>query len=53
MNNLIKSKKALVKVLESKDRWYGVTYREDKDKIVEAITKMQEEGIYPDNLSIV
>lgn len=53
VNNLIKSKKALVKVLESKDRWYGVTYREDKDKIVEAITKMQEEGIYPDNLSIV
>lgn len=53
VNNLIKSKKALVKVLESQDRWYGVTYREDKETIVEAITKMQEEGIYPDNLSIL
>lgn len=53
VDQLIKSQKATVKVLESQDRWYGVTYREDKEIVVEAIAKMREEGIYPDNLSIV
>jgi UTP-glucose-1-phosphate uridylyltransferase len=47
---LFKEKKAVVKVLKSEDRWYGVTYREDKPMVMDAIEKMQEAGIYPDRL---
>ena len=35
-----------VKVLESKDRWFGVTYREDKETVVAEIGKLLEEGLY-------
>ena len=42
--------KAEVKVLKSADRWYGVTYKEDKETVVNAIRSMKEEGIYPKNL---
>lgn len=44
---LVKEKKATVKVLPSKDRWYGVTYKEDKQTVVNAVKKMKEAGIYP------
>ena len=30
-----------------RDRWYGVTYKEDKPVVMEAIRKMEEEGLYP------
>lgn len=50
VDTLLKEKKAVVKVLNSTDRWYGVTYREDKPMIVEAITRMQETGVYPEKL---
>lgn len=50
VNRLLKENKATVTVLHSKDRWYGVTYKEDKPVVVEAIRKMKEEGVYPDNL---
>ena len=39
-----------VKVLPTTSMWYGVTYKEDKDSVVNAINKMIEEGIYPKNL---
>lgn len=47
VDSLIAEGKAEVAVLKSFDRWYGVTYREDKEKVMEAIRKMKEEGIYP------
>jgi hypothetical protein len=47
VDNLLKEDKATVKVLKSTDRWYGVTYRGDKPVVVEALTKMQDEGLYP------
>ena len=37
-------------VLESTDRWLGVTYKEDKDFVVREINNLIEEGIYPNNL---
>ncbi len=37
-------------VLESTDKWLGVTYREDKEHVVEEILKLIEEGVYPENL---
>ncbi len=40
---------ASVKVLESKDKWYGVTYKEDKPKVVEAFRRLTASGAYPEN----
>ena len=39
-----------VHVLESVDKWLGVTYREDKDYVVSEIKKLVDEGVYPNNL---
>ena len=44
---LIKEEKASVKVLKSEDKWYGVTYKEDKPFVMKAIEKLKEDGIYP------
>ena len=47
VEELLEEKKAEVQVLRSSDRWYGVTYQEDKAAVVDAIRKMKEEGLYP------
>ena len=39
-----------VHVLESVDKWLGVTYREDKDYVVSEIQKLIDKGVYPSNL---
>ena len=39
-----------VKVLKSTDKWFGVTYKEDKASVVNSISKLIEEGIYPSKL---
>ncbi len=46
VDGLIKSGEATVEVLRSPDRWYGMTYREDKDVVVNAMKKFCEEGKY-------
>ena len=46
IGNLLKDGIVCVKVLESKDQWFGVTYKEDKDGVVESIRKLIEEGKY-------
>ncbi len=38
---------ASVKLLPCPDRWYGVTHRDDRDKVVAALKKMADEGLYP------
>lgn len=50
VEELLEEKKAEVQVLRSSDRWYGVTYQEDKAAVVDAIRKMKEEGLYPKRL---
>lgn len=50
VDSLVEEKKASVEVLCSPDRWYGVTYREDKPVVVEAIRRLRESGVYPDIL---
>lgn len=50
INELIKNKDALVTVLQSKSKWLGVTYKQDKQYVVAAIKKMKEEGLYPKNM---
>lgn len=41
---------ARVEVLETKARWYGITYKEDLPVVVKAINEMIEEGVYPNKL---
>ncbi len=50
VNQLLLEKKAQVKVLLSADKWYGVTYKEDKPLVCAAVKKMTEEGLYPSKL---
>ncbi len=50
VSQLLTAGKARVKVLRSEDRWYGVTYREDKPAVEAAIRAMTESGLYPDQL---
>ncbi len=50
VNKLIKSGKATVRVLESHDQWFGVTYKEDKAVTVENVNKLINKGVYPRNL---
>lgn len=46
VDNMIRTKGEIVKVLETSDKWYGVTYKEDKDTVVEAMKKFVEDGLY-------
>ncbi len=50
VDQLIQEGKADVRVLKSHDRWYGVTYKEDKDSVVDALQAMKDKGEYPDKL---
>ena len=50
VSELLSEKKATVKVLESADKWYGVTYAADKPQVVAALKAMAEAGLYPDGL---
>ena len=47
---LVDEGKARVKVLRSEDKWYGVTYREDKPAVVQAIRAKTASGLYPERL---
>ena len=49
VDNLIIAGKARVRVLTTDDRWYGVTYREDRPVVMAAIAKLHEQGLYPGN----
>ncbi|WBW98890.1 nucleotidyltransferase family protein [Oceanirhabdus sp. W0125-5] len=50
VDKIIKNNKGIVKVLQTHEKWYGVTYSEDKLKVMEAISKMILEGKYPNKL---
>jgi len=50
VDRLIKDKKARVKVLNGSERWYGVTYREDKPFVQAAIAGLVNSGVYPRKL---
>ena len=47
---LIKDGKATAKVLTTDSRWYGVTYPQDKQTVVQALARMTEQGLYPEPL---
>ena len=50
VSQLIDEGKARVKVLTSHDKWYGVTYQEDKPLVVKALAEKTAQGQYPDGL---
>lgn len=50
VDDLIKKQIVTVKLLETKDKWFGVTYKEDKDAVIKSIHKLIEEGKYPEKL---
>ncbi len=50
MDDLLKSGQSTVKVLSSSDRWFGVTYQEDKDSVVAAFKQLVADGVYGENL---
>ena len=47
VTKLLVEDRATVTVLETTDKWYGVTYKEDKPLVMEAIQKMKDNGVYP------
>ena len=49
VSDLIKEGKADVKVLDNSDKWYGVTYKEDKIAVTEAFADLKAKGVYPKN----
>ena len=50
VDKLLKAGKATVEVLHSADKWFGVTYKEDKPFVVESIAKLKAAGVYPEVL---
>ena len=50
IDKLIKEGKATCKLLESHDKWFGVTYAEDKASVTEEISKLIKNGVYPEKL---
>ena len=50
VDDLVRAGKATVQVLPTQDKWYGVTYKEDKPMVVKAIQSLKDEGLYPQSL---
>lgn len=50
VDQMIQAGTSQVKVLESTDKWFGVTYQEDKEFVVDSIRRLVETGVYPKNL---
>ena len=50
VDQLIKTNRASVKVLETTDKWFGVTYPEDKQAVQDSIKELIEKEIYPEKL---
>ncbi|WP_291864829.1 sugar phosphate nucleotidyltransferase [Maribacter sp.] len=50
VNEILKSGTATVEVLKSNAKWFGVTYKEDKETVEKAIGELKKQNIYPLNL---
>lgn len=50
IDKLLKNNKAKCTLLESRDKWFGVTYAEDKQAVVNSIRKLIADGVYPEKL---
>lgn len=50
VNELIKNKEGKVKILETNEKWFGLTYKEDKAIVKERISQLVKQGLYPSKL---
>lgn len=50
VGNLIDNGKAEVSILKTSDKWFGVTYREDKETVVNSFLELINKGVYPSRL---
>jgi NDP-sugar pyrophosphorylase family protein len=50
VNDMIRNGIGKVKILPATDKWFGVTYREDKPLAIQNIQQLIKKGIYPENL---
>lgn len=50
VDKLLKEERANVKVLETQDCWFGVTYKEDKETVQDAFRELIADGVYAETL---
>lgn len=50
IDKLIKSNEATVKMLETDDKWFGVTYKEDKESVASSFNELFAQGVYKTDL---
>ncbi len=50
VDQLIREGKAQVTVLNTEDKWFGVTYKEDKEFVVNSFKELVDKGVYPEKL---
>lgn len=50
VGQLVRENKASVEVLRSKDSWFGVTYKEDKETVIRSFQELVDRGVYPEKL---
>ena len=50
VRDMLSEKKCTVDVLETADKWFGVTYKEDKPDVVKSVSELVNNGTYPENL---
>ncbi len=46
VDEMVQSKKATVKVIPTPDKWFGVTYAEDKQSVIDAFAELYALGVY-------
>lgn len=50
IGDMVKDKTATVQVLETNDKWFGVTYKEDRETVMKSFAKLVEQGVYNEKL---
>ncbi|MBP3851913.1 MAG: nucleotidyltransferase [Erysipelotrichaceae bacterium] len=50
IGDLLKENKVSVKVLDTQDSWFGVTYKEDKEYVINSIQQLIKDGVYKEDL---
>ena len=50
VGDLVRDGEARVKVLRTNDSWFGVTYREDRPRVIESVRALIAAGAYPEKL---
>ena len=50
VGDMLEKGETKVKVLETNEKWYGMTYKEDKEIVATSIRKLVDAGLYPENI---